>query len=65
MQRAREEMHTAINGRMDAISSISSAMQRLSAGLTETAKRYRVSDFIPKSWDDSHDERPGGTINTG
>ena len=48
-------MHTAINGRLDAISSISSAMQRISAGLAEAAKPYRISDLIPKSWDGSHD----------
>ena len=56
LQRARQEMHTAINGRLDTISSISSAMQRLSAGPAETAKLYRISDLIPKSWDGSHDE---------
>ena len=51
LQRVREEVHTAINGRLDAISSISSAMQRLSAGPAETAQPYRISDNIPKSWD--------------
>ena len=56
LQRVREGMHTAINGRLDAISSISSAMQRLSAGPAETANPYRVSDLIPKSWDGSHDK---------
>ena len=56
LQRVREEMHTAINGRLDAISSISSAMQRLSAGAAEKAKLYRISDLIPKSWDGSHDK---------
>ena len=56
LQRVREEMHTAINGRLDAVSSISSAMQRLSAGPAETAKPYRISDLIPKSWDGSHDK---------
>ena len=48
-------MHTTINGRLDAISSISSAMQRLSAGPAETAKPHRIRDLIPKSWDGSHD----------
>ena len=48
-------MHT-INGRQGAISSISSAMQRLSAGPAETAKPHRMSDLIPKSWDGSHDK---------
>ena len=56
LQRVREGMHTAINGRLDAISSISSAMQRLSAGPAETANPYRVSDLITKSWDGSHDK---------
>ena len=56
LQRVREGMHTPINGRLDAISSISSAMQRLSAGPAETANPYRVSDLIPKSWDGSHDK---------
>ena len=56
LQRVREEMHTAINGRLDAISSISSARQRISAGPAEAAKPYRISDLIPKSWDGSHDK---------
>ena len=51
LQRVREEMHTTINDRLDAVSSISSAMQRLSAGLAETAKPNRISDLIPQSWD--------------
>ena len=46
----------AINGRLDAISSISSAMQRLSAGPAETVKPYRIRDLIPKNWDGSHDK---------
>ena len=49
-------MHTAINGRLDSFSSISSAMQRLSAGAAETSKPYRISGLIPKSWDGSHDK---------
>ena len=56
LQRVREEMHTAISCRVGAISSISSAMQRLSAGLAETAKPHRISDLIPKSWDGSHEK---------
>ena len=55
LQRVREEMHTAIMGRLHAISSISSAMQRLSTGSAETAKPYRISDLIPKSWDGGHE----------
>ena len=35
-------------------SSISSAMQKLSADPAETAKPYKISDLIPKSWDGSH-----------
>ena len=49
-------MHTAISGRLESISSISSAMRRLSAGSAEAAKRYRISDLIPKSWDASHEK---------
>ena len=49
-------MHTAINGRLDAISSISTAMRRLSAGPAETTNPHRIIDLIPKSWDDSHDK---------
>ena len=49
-------MQTAINGRMDAISSIYSAIQTLSAGPAETSKPYKISDLIPKSWDGSHDK---------
>ena len=42
-------MQTAINDRLDAISSIYSAIQRLSAGLAATSKPYKISDLIPKS----------------
>ena len=56
LQRVREETHTAINGRLDAISSISSAMQGISAGPAESAKPYRINDMIPKSWNGSHDK---------
>ena len=56
LQRVREETHAAINGRLFAISSISSAMQRLSAGPTATSKTYRISDLIPKRWDGSRDK---------
>ena len=49
-------MHTAINGRLDAISSISRAMQELSAGPAGTAKPYKISDFTPEGWDGSHDK---------
>ena len=56
LQRVREEMRMAINGRLDAISSISSAMQRLSAGPAGTAKPFRISDLILKSLDGSHDK---------
>ena len=56
LQRVREEMHTAVNGSLYTISSISSAMQRISAGPTETANPYRISDWIPKSWDGSHEK---------
>ena len=55
LQRVHEEMHMAVNGRLDAVSNISSAMQRLSAGPAEMAKPHRISDLIPKSWDSSHD----------
>ena len=59
LQRVREEMHTAVNGSLYTISSISSAMQRISAGPTETANPYRISDWsdwTPKSWDGSHEK---------
>ena len=45
-----------------AINSMSSAMQRLSAGPAETAKPYRISDLIPKSWDGSHDKSQLGNF---
>ena len=31
-------------------------MQRILAGPAETAKPYRISDLIPKSWDGSHEK---------
>ena len=42
LQRVREEMHMAINGRLDTISSISSAMQRLSEGPAKTAQPHKI-----------------------
>ena len=45
-----------MNGRLDGVSSISSAMHRLSASPAETATPYWISDLIPKSWDGSHDK---------
>ena len=56
LQQVREDMHTAINGTPVAIGSISSAVQRISAGSTEPAKPYRISDSIPKNWDGSHEK---------
>ena len=56
LQRLREEMQTAVNDRLDAISSIPSAMRRFLAGPAETAKPYRISELIPKSWNGSHDK---------
>ena len=56
LRRGRGETHTAIDGRLDAISNTSSAMQRLSAGPAERAKPYRISDLIPNSWDGSHEK---------
>ena len=56
LHRVHEEMRTATNGRLDAISSISRAMQRISAGPAEAAKPNRISDLIPKGWDGSHDK---------
>ena len=38
LQRVRDGVHTAINGRLDAISSIPSAMQRLSAGSSRNSQ---------------------------
>ena len=43
LQRVREGMCTAINCRLDAISSVSRAMQRLSAGPADSAKPYKIS----------------------
>ena len=37
-------------------------MQRLSAGLAETAKPSKISDLIPKSWDGSHDKGQFGNL---
>ena len=56
LQRVREEMHTATNGRPDASNSISSAMQRISAGPAATAKAYRITDLMLKSWGGSHEK---------
>ena len=56
LQRVREEKRTQKSMADWMQSAASIAMQRLPAGPPETAKPYRISDLIPKSWDGSHDK---------
>ena len=63
LQRVREEMHTAIDGKLGC-NQQQLQCYRLSAGPAEVAKPYRISDLIPKSWDVSHDKGQFGNFMT-
>ena len=50
----RAEMNETVNGRIDMLSSINTALQNVSAKLV-VSKPYRISDFIPRNWEVSND----------
>ena len=55
IQQLRAEINEAISGRMDTMSSISTALQKVSANAAES-KPYRISDLIPRNWEGSNEK---------
>ena len=55
MQQLRTEMNETVNGRIDVLSSINTALQKVSAKLA-VSKPYRISDLIPRRWEGSNDK---------
>ena len=54
IQQFRAERNETINGRIDMLSSINTALQNVSA-TPATSKPYRVSDIFLRSWKGSND----------
>ena len=55
MQQLRAEVTEASSGRMDMMSIINTALQNVSVKPAES-KPYRISDLIPKNWEDSNEK---------
>ena len=55
IQQLRMEMNETVNGRMDMLNSISTAMQNVSMK-TNDSKPYRISDLIPKNWEGNNEK---------
>ena len=55
MQQLRTEMNETINGRMDMLNSISTAIQNVSTK-TSDSKPYRISDLIPRNWEGNNEK---------
>ena len=55
IQQLRTEMNETVNGRMDMLNSINTALQNVSTKTTDF-KPYRISDLIPRNWEGSNDK---------
>ena len=55
IQQLRTEMNETVNGRMDMLNSINTALQNVSTKTTDS-KPYRVSDLIPRNWEGSNEK---------
>ena len=55
MQQLRTEMNETVNGRMDMLNSINTALQNVSTKTTDS-KPYRISDLIPRNWEGSNEK---------
>ena len=55
IQRLRTEMNETVNGRMDMLNSISTAIQNVSTK-TNDSKPYRISDLIPRNWEGNNEK---------
>ena len=55
IQQLRTEMNETVNGRMDMLNSINTALQNVSTKTTDF-KPYRISDLIPRNWEGSNEK---------
>ena len=55
IQQLRTEMNETVNGRMDMLNSINTALQNVSKKTTDS-KPYRISDLIPRNWEGSNEK---------
>ena len=55
IQQLRTEMNEKVNGRMDMLNSINTALQNVSARPPEN-KPYRISDLIPRNWEGNNEK---------
>ena len=55
IQQLRTEMNEKINGKMDMLSSINTAIQNVSMK-TDNSKPYRISDLIPRNWEGNNEK---------
>ena len=55
IQHLRTEMNGTVNGRMDMLNSISTAIQNVSMK-TNDSKPYRISDLIPRNWEGNNEK---------
>ena len=56
IQQLRTEMNETINGRMDMLNSINTALQNVSTK-TNDSKPCRISDLIPRNWEGNNEKR--------
>ena len=54
-QQLRTEMNETVNGRMDMLNSINTALQKIFTKTTDF-KPYRISDLIPRNWEGSNEK---------
>ena len=55
IQQLRTEMNETVNGRMDMLNSINTALQNVSTK-TNDSKPYRISDLIPRNWEGGNEK---------
>ena len=55
IQQLRTEMNEKINGRMDMLNSISTAIQNMSVKPNDF-KPYKISDLIPRNWEGNNEK---------
>ena len=55
VQQLRTEMSEKINGRMDMLNSINTALQNVSTKSADS-RPYRISDLIPRNWKGSNEK---------
>ena len=64
MQQLRQEMNETVSGRIDMLSSINTALQKVSAKPI-VSKPYRINDLIPGNWGRQQRRRIISTLHVG